>query len=655
MSHKTIYIDIDEEITSVIDRMRKAEAVEVIIVAPKRALLLQSLVNLKLLKKESDRRKRRIMIVTQDKIGKKLIEKAGILVQGKVDDSMADSGEIEEPAVKRKQLIENQEIIENIRDEQQEENIGSESYFDEPLKTKAIQETAYPEEELKNNNINKIQFEALVSKKIENIQPKSAKKSSPQKTKVREKSDNSVRMSDIVAGPKSKFKEKEKNIAEKKDEENYETKKTPLGAGQFYKKSGPDPHLENQTEKFFSGPSIAKETISRRKAGKLDGVRLKSKVSRYFILFAAVFFLLGGLALTYLYLPKANIILYLKSQEKSSSVDIEADVSATGIDAENGIVPAKMEQLEKEKKEDFVATGSKSGGGKATGKVVIYNDFSTDSQPLVATTRLETADGKIFRITKTIVVPGIAKVGVDTKSGAIEVDVVADKAGVEYNIDPADFKISGFKGGPKYDKFYAKSAKSMTGGSTGETAAVTAQDISQAKEKTITEAKAEAAQDLKQSLPAERKIFDDSVAVELVSATPSAAAGTQTDKFSFDVKVKIKTLSFSENDVKEIIKAKSGDGQGSGGMVNFANSINYVLAEENIEKGYVKFQAKTDLGVAGGIDLENFKKGALGKKSSEIASFAKAYPAVMKADVSFWPFFATRVSMNEKRVQIEIK
>ncbi len=135
MSHKTIYIDIDEEITSVIDRMRKTEAGEVIIVAPKRALLLQSLVNLKLLKKEADRRKRRIMIVTQDKIGKKLIEKAGILVHGKVDDSMADSSEAEEPVIKRKQLIKNQELIENIEGERQEEPIGSDSYFDEPLKT----------------------------------------------------------------------------------------------------------------------------------------------------------------------------------------------------------------------------------------------------------------------------------------------------------------------------------------------------------------------------------------------------------------------------------------------------------------------------------------------------------------------------------------
>lgn len=657
MSHKTIYIDVDEEITSVIDRMRKADANEVIIVAPKRALLLQSLVNLKLLKKESERRKGRIMIVTQDKIGKKLIEKAGIMVQGKVDDSMADSGEMEEPVAKRNQSMKNQEIIASLKSEQEDETYGSDSYFDEPLEADAARPIAQSEEELKKNNIDKIQFDVPASTNIENIPPKNGKKNSPKKTKYRDNPDKTTRMSDIVAGPKPKNKGKEKKSAGKKAEEYFEAQKTPVGAGQFYKKSDPDPHFKQRTEKFFGAPSAtAEETISRRKAEKLDGVRIKSKVSRYFILFAAALFCLGGLALAYLYLPKARIILFLKSQERSSSADIQADVSASGVEAEKGMVPAKLEQLENEKQGDFTATGSKSGGGKASGKVVIYNDFSAESQTLVATTRLETADGKLFRIIKTIVVPGMTKVGADTKSGAIEADVVADKAGEDYNIDPADFKIPGFKSGPKYDKFYARSAKTMTGGSsTGETAVIMAQDISQAKEKMLAQAKVDAAQDLRQSLPAGRKIFDDGVAVELESAVPSAVAGTETDKFTLSAKVKIKSLSFSEEDVKKIIEANSKNSQDAAEAVNFTSPINYILAEENVDKGYIKFQAKTDLGVAGGIDLENFKKGVLGKTSSEVSAFATAYPAVSREETTFWPFFVNRVPMNENRVEIEVK
>ncbi|HHE45761.1 MAG TPA: hypothetical protein ENL05_00200, partial [Candidatus Moranbacteria bacterium] len=86
MAHQTFYIDIDEEITSIIERLKKARAREIIVVVPKRALLIQSIINLRILKKEADEMGIQLMVVTQDKLGKILIEKAGILVQQKMDD-----------------------------------------------------------------------------------------------------------------------------------------------------------------------------------------------------------------------------------------------------------------------------------------------------------------------------------------------------------------------------------------------------------------------------------------------------------------------------------------------------------------------------------------------------------------------------------------
>ncbi|MDD5489950.1 MAG: hypothetical protein PHP25_04710, partial [Candidatus Moranbacteria bacterium] len=147
MSHKTLYIDIDEEITSIVDRVRKASADEVIVVVPKRALLIQSLVNLKLLKKEANRRKKRLMIVTQDRIGKKLIEKAGIQVQGKMDETLADD-EIFDDNSRRIQP----EIPEELA-EDDEEVVGSSEYFDEPFPAPASAPEPRSDE-----NIGKITF-----------------------------------------------------------------------------------------------------------------------------------------------------------------------------------------------------------------------------------------------------------------------------------------------------------------------------------------------------------------------------------------------------------------------------------------------------------------------------------------------------------------
>lgn len=83
MDRETIYLDNDEEITSVVDKLKGTEHVAVDLVIPKEALLLQSVVNLKILKKQADSLGKEIAIVTQDKVGKKLAEQVGIAVMSK--------------------------------------------------------------------------------------------------------------------------------------------------------------------------------------------------------------------------------------------------------------------------------------------------------------------------------------------------------------------------------------------------------------------------------------------------------------------------------------------------------------------------------------------------------------------------------------------
>lgn len=80
MERQTIYLDNDEEITSVVDKLKGAEKVSVDLVIPKESVLLQSVVNLKLLKKQAEGLGKEISIVTQDKVGRKLAAQIGIPV-----------------------------------------------------------------------------------------------------------------------------------------------------------------------------------------------------------------------------------------------------------------------------------------------------------------------------------------------------------------------------------------------------------------------------------------------------------------------------------------------------------------------------------------------------------------------------------------------
>src|SRR3989304_7351763 len=78
MERKILYLEIDEEITSVIDRLKKTAEADIHLVVPKEAALLQSIVNLKLLKKQADSLGKQIQIITHDKVGRNLAEQVGI-------------------------------------------------------------------------------------------------------------------------------------------------------------------------------------------------------------------------------------------------------------------------------------------------------------------------------------------------------------------------------------------------------------------------------------------------------------------------------------------------------------------------------------------------------------------------------------------------
>jgi hypothetical protein len=62
----TIYVDIDDEITAIIDKVGQSEHKIVALVLPKRATVLQSIVNMKLLKRSADAKKKNIVLITSE-------------------------------------------------------------------------------------------------------------------------------------------------------------------------------------------------------------------------------------------------------------------------------------------------------------------------------------------------------------------------------------------------------------------------------------------------------------------------------------------------------------------------------------------------------------------------------------------------------------
>lgn len=79
-SKETIYIDVEDEITSIIEKVNASKSKIIALVLPKRATVFQSLVNMKLLKRSAEQAKKNLVLITTEAALMPLAASAGLYV-----------------------------------------------------------------------------------------------------------------------------------------------------------------------------------------------------------------------------------------------------------------------------------------------------------------------------------------------------------------------------------------------------------------------------------------------------------------------------------------------------------------------------------------------------------------------------------------------
>ncbi len=82
---KVIYIEIDDEVTAIYERLKNLKYKNIYLVVPKRAVIFQSIVNLKILKRKAEDLEKNIFIITNDLNGIHLAGKIGLPVYDKLE------------------------------------------------------------------------------------------------------------------------------------------------------------------------------------------------------------------------------------------------------------------------------------------------------------------------------------------------------------------------------------------------------------------------------------------------------------------------------------------------------------------------------------------------------------------------------------------
>jgi hypothetical protein len=669
--HQTFYIDVDEEITSTIERIHKAIAEEIVVVVPKGALLIQSIINLKLLKKEADSLGKEVIIVTQDKIGKLLVEKAGILAQQRLED--VEGNEWEE--VPEKEIAEvgetlKEQVSSDVKkySKKRLDKIGSSDFFDNKISNNETENLKFSISAEKENDGTEKESEKILNRELvaETIKDekregsifrkKSASMDLIKNISIKQKQSDDLDKKTKPSLPSSNFGLKNAFLSKRK-----------LTANKKNVQTGDDDFKEEKVEKFFSGTDNffnynrtgSDKTDNFKKPAKPErDINLPAKFWKFFLIFGLIVIFIAASLFLYLFLPKAKVTVFFKTKSQSIDAEITASIKEESVNLDGKLIPAKLISFTDEFSKKFQSSSEKAASSrKARGTITIYNEYSTASQPLIATTRFLSSDGKLFRLVSGVTIPGMTRIGSEIKPGAVEAEVVADEAGDDFNIGPASFSIPGFQGSgaEKYSKFYAKSFKSMLGGGSGsETAkAVSSGDIESAKKEVFSEFEEMSKQKIKDQSGDGYVISNDALNISDVKYSASNSAGDLTNEFAVSVTAKINAIVFAEKDMKEVVKKMLEKSSAERlGITEKTLALDYGKSDADFTNGIILVRVHGEGKTESGVDLENLKKGILGKTNEELEAYLKTYPDFYKADVEYWPSFINKkMPIYESRLE----
>jgi hypothetical protein len=363
-----------------------------------------------------------------------------------------------------------------------------------------------------------------------------------------------------------------------------------------------------------------------------------------------------GIAI-YLFLPSAKLIV--TPNVVKDKVDIVINAAGESASMENLTIPVTVIDKEESLVFPYEITGSvgTASGKKAHGTVVIYNEFDANPQTLIATTRLESAEGKIFRIQKNVVVPGLVNAGGQVNTGAVSVEIVADQAGSEFNVDGLKFTIPGFKDSPKFAKFYAKATEPLSGGSlegTSVSGTVSQKDIDLAKQKAQAALSEKMNQEIKDQLQAGGTLLAQAEKVTLISSTANAKVGDMVTTFNYTVKMSVHAITFSENDVKKAI-LQSMKKTATGSTKDDVSKVEYGTVNADFDKNVLELRVHGEVMTDPVIEEGQLKRDLLGKRDDQLSSILQKYPSIKNMNVEFSPSFVTRIPQYANRVSVEIK
>jgi hypothetical protein len=309
--------------------------------------------------------------------------------------------------------------------------------------------------------------------------------------------------------------------------------------------------------------------------------------------------------------------------------------------------------LSGEESKTLLGGEAKDVAEKARGTVVIYNNFSSAPQKLAIDTRLEGSNGKIYKTDKALTVPGMKGL----TPGSVEVGVYGSEAGESYNSGPLDFTILGFKGSPKYDKFYARSKGDITGGFVGKGSFVSEGSKTNAVNELKSILQTSLAKKAAEQIPPGFILFPDASFLNVDSQNIGQAEAGST-KVPVSIKGTFYGFLFNEEELtKKIVSTAVPNYDDSEVFISNIKDLTFTLLNRDTstsEVSTINFSLTGTPKVVWRFDGDALASELKDQKKSEFNKILSKYPNIESADLVLRPFWKRSFPSELKNINVTV-
>jgi len=391
---------------------------------------------------------------------------------------------------------------------------------------------------------------------------------------------------------------------------------------------------ENKINEFANKPQPVKNKNSR---GKINMRKLP----------ALIIGIVGILVLSFfIFSSSAEIQIKARTAGHNFSGILTAEKNK-----ESGGIPFKEVTLSKENSVDLEAMGEEDVERKASGEIIVFNNYSQNPQTLIRNTRFETPEGLIYRTKDTITVPGFTTRNKETVPGQLRIRVYADFPGGEYNIGLTDFTIPGFKGLPQFENFFARSNTEMTGGFIGRAKVINEEEEENKREELRRNLESELRTEILTQVPEDFIVLPQSFKFSFNSEKNEESGNMVTIRESG----RISGIALDRRSLEQEITSNIFDQSREEVTISNLESLSFNLGSDTSGKDTFEFELSGRVNLVWEIDEQSVKEDLAGKRKREMTSILAQYSGIEEARASIKPFWKRSFPKNPEKIKVDIQ